>query len=130
MKLQLTTESLQYWQDHSITVNRGDGRTLALSMVDMVSHVRIHKVYGDIGIIKLPKQKVSDIQWYYIVNLTSMLVVGRVRYNELKLLRSTFGHISWTLDSTDPKRMTLIATLGNVVTTFHCRLQYEYVIDE
>ncbi len=127
MRLKLTTESLQYWQDNPITKYRA---SLQLSMLEMLSHVHIHKVYDDMAIIKLPKQKTSCDQWYHIVNLTSLLVVGRARFDDLKLFQDTFGHVQWVLDNTDPKRMTLLAHYGNVVTTFHCRLQYEYVNDE
>lgn len=127
MKLKLTTETLQYWQDNPITEYCA---SLQLSMLEMLSPVSIYKVYKDIAIIKLPKQKTSDDQWYHIVNLTSMLVVGRAKFNDLKLFQDTFDKVFWALSIDDPKRMTLLATLGNVVTTFHCRLQYEYVTDE
>lgn len=127
MKLKLTTESLQYWQDNPITEYRA---SLRLSMLEMLSYVTIHKTYEDIAVIKLPKQKTLDDQWYHIVNLTSMLVVGRCRFDDLKTFRDTFGKVRWMLDTTDPKRMTLIATLGNVVTTFHCRLQYTIVNED
>ena len=124
MKLKLTEKSLQYWQDNLNTAYRA---RLGLTAFEMLSYVSIQEVYEAIVIIKLPKEKTSHAQWYHIVNLASLLVVGRVRLGDLKTLRTTFDKVRWVLDINDPTRMTLLAYAGNVVATFHCNLQYEYV---